>query len=91
MLLSLLKVAGHSMEPTIQSGSFIIATSVPYLFLYPKVGDIVVVKKNTKNYIKRIQRLRHESYYLEGDNKEDNLKIQWIDRKNIVGKVIYKI
>lgn len=91
MLLFLFRVSGHSMEPTLKEGQILFASLLPYLFFKPKVGDVVVFKDEGKVFIKRIKKLEREKYFLTGDNKSDSLdsrKIGWIDRENILGKVL---
>ncbi len=91
MLLSVFRVLGHSMEPTIFQGHVVITSGIPYLFNTPTIGDIVVFRKEGKMLIKRIEKKNREKYFLTGDNKNDSLdsrKIGWVERKDIVGKVI---
>ena len=69
-----------------------------------KKNDVVVFERDEDYYIKRVSKIDDDStsprlrgasrYFLEGDNKKDSLdskKIGWIDKKDIIGKVIYKI
>ncbi len=88
MLLALLKVAGHSMVPDIKNNSLVIVSSIPYLLKAPSEGDIVAFKINDKIMIKRIMEVKTGQYFVEGDNKADSLKIGWIKRKDILGKII---
>ncbi len=90
MLFSLIKVDGHSMEPGIRNGSFVLATSIYYLFFGPKIKDIVVFKNNSKLIIKRITKIEKEKYFLEGDNKNDSKDFAPIEKKEILGKVLFK-
>lgn len=76
------------MEPTLKNGSEVLASSIPYIFSEPKVGDIVAFKKDDKVFIKRIKKRKDDNYYLMGDNEKDSLKIGWISKKDIIGKVI---
>jgi len=94
MFLSRITVVGHSMEPTILENQKVLATSVPYFFIEPKVGDIVVCKANNskKLYIKRIKKMQGRNFFVEGDNKKDSFdsrKFGSIKRKEILGKVIW--
>ncbi len=82
------------MEPTFLNGSFLLVSSIPYLLIKPKVGDIIAFKKDDKIFIKRIVKINGEKYFVKGDNKNDSLdsrKFGWIEKKEIVGKVIAKI
>jgi len=106
MLLARFLIAGHSMEPTLKNGSFVLVSSIPYLFAKPKVRDIIAFKKRPafakasagkeKIFIKRIAKINlstssGEKCFVKGDNKKDSLEIGWIDKKEILGKVIAKI
>lgn len=95
MLLSKIRVIGHSMEPTIKQNKIVIVSSIPYFFRKPKVGDIVVVKRQ-KYIIKRIAAINPsadgEQVFVIGDNKKesnDSRHFGWIGKDNILGKVIY--
>lgn len=84
------------MEPFIKNGQTVLASSIPYLFSKPKINDIVAFKeKNTgKIFIKRIIKNNGNKYFMKGDNKKDSVdsqEIGWVLRKEIVGKVIFKI
>ncbi len=82
------------MEPTIKNGETVLASSIPFLFSNPKVGDVVVFKKNEKVFIKRITKIDGEKYFVGGDNKKDSLdsrKIGLVERSGIAGKVILLI
>jgi len=93
MLLSKIKVVGRSMEPSLKHNQIILASSVPFFFRKPKVGDIVVLKKK-KFIIKRIAKINKNKFFVVGDNKEestDSRNFGWIFKQNIVGKIILKI
>lgn len=92
--LSLFRVVGHSMEPTIKNGAIVVVSSIPYLFTSPKEGDIILFTTVGKMFVKRIKKAESGKYFLEGDNKSDSLdsrKMGWIDRNDIIGKIIFKI
>ena len=79
------------MTPFLKAGD----TVLVFKFLKPKVGDIVVFKfADQKFYIKRISKIKKHQYYLKGDNSKksiDSREMGWIYKKDIIGKVIYKI
>ena len=80
------------MEPFLLNNQTVLASSVPSIFLKPKVGDVVVFKYKSKTYIKRIRKVKNSKYFLIGDNKKDSLdsnRIGWIERKDIIGKMIH--
>lgn len=88
MILGIYKISGHSMLPYLTPGDRVFVSSIPFLFSKPKIGDVVVLAKDGKMLIKRIVRILNKKYYLEGDNKSDSLKIEPIERNQILGKVI---
>lgn len=82
------------MEPTLLNGAIVLCSSIPYFFVSPRVGDIVIVKDNEteKIIIKRVEKKEGERYFLIGDNIKDSLdskKLGWFERKDIIGKVIF--
>lgn len=82
------------MIPTFLSGESVLVSNVPYLFSKPKVGEILAFKKNGEIFIKRIVKIDNEKYFVKGDNKKDSLDSRgfgWIERKKIVGKVVYPL
>lgn len=92
MLLSRFKVSGHSMEPAIPAKSTLLASSVPYIFRKPNVGDVVVFKSLGKIFVKRIEKKEGQQYFLAGDNMSDSLdsrKLGWVRREDILGKVVW--
>lgn len=91
MLLKILKIHGHSMQPVIADGKKVLVTSIFYLFSNPKKDDIVAFKFDNKIFVKRIGYVSENKYFLQGDNKKDSLdsgKIGLIERRNILGKVL---
>lgn len=90
LLLSRFVILGKSMEPAFFQNQTIIASSIPYIFSEPKIGDVVVFK-DEKVFLKRIEKIKEGKYFLTGDNKKNSLdsrKIGWIVRQKILGKVI---
>lgn len=82
------------MEPNLLDGSIIFVSSIPYLVSRPKIGDVVAFRLNNKVLIKRLVKIENEKYFVKGDNEKDSFdgrKFGWIDRKEIVGKIILKI
>lgn len=77
------------MLPTLKPGQDVL---VWCWFLNLKKGDIVAFKKQGKDMIKRIQKIRSREYFLVGDNKKqstDSRNFGWIDKKDVIGKVIW--
>ena len=93
MLLFRVKVKGHSMEPSLKNNQIAIASSLPYFFRKPRVGDIVVLSLG-KCIIKRIIKVKENEIFIVGDNNKestDSRDFGWISKRKIIGKVICKI
>lgn len=76
------------MMPTLNPGQQILVSSFPYLFAKPKVGDIIAFKDGPKFIIKRIKNIKKNKYQVIGDNHDDSKNYGWIDRKQIIGKLV---
>lgn len=94
------RVFGNSMLPTYKNSDAVIALK---FFWKLQTGDVVVLKNPQKNsrktyIIKRIKEIRKQrsgktEYFVIGDSPKestDSRKFGWINRSQIVGKVIYK-
>lgn len=77
------------MEPEIASGSFFLASSIPYFLTEPKVGDVIVFKNKNKNIIKKLTKIEKDEYFIEGLNSSDSLRFDPIRRSEILGKIIW--
>ncbi len=78
------------MEPFLRNNDMVLASSVPFLFSKPKVGDVVVFKYRNKFFVKRITKLNGSKYFLKGDNIKDSFdsrKFGCLERKMILGKI----
>jgi len=93
MLLGLYRVKGHSMQPEFKDGDSVFVSSIVYFFKNPKIGDVVLAKNNKTNeiFIKRIVKIEKNKFLLVGDNKEDSLDLGFVERKDIVGKVLLSV
>ncbi|MBI2031530.1 MAG: S26 family signal peptidase [Candidatus Levybacteria bacterium] len=94
MLLTKFKIKGHSMGTLLKENQSVLVSSLPFIFFKPRIRDVVIFKFNNKFYIKRIMKKKGDKYFLRGDNRRDSLdskKIGWVDKKDIIGKVIFKI
>ncbi|MEZ4180353.1 MAG: S24/S26 family peptidase [Candidatus Doudnabacteria bacterium] len=85
--LKIFRINGHSMEPALKAGSFVLArTKINKILL----GDIIVFGyKEDKVMIKRIVKIENDLIFVEGDNKSDSLQIPPIKKSQITGKVIW--
>jgi len=77
------------MQPLLKPGQVILISSIPYLFRKPKVGDIIAFKKGEKFIVKRMSKIAGHKLLVTGDNKVDSKDFGWIERKEIIGMVIY--
>ena len=84
------------MLPFLNEGDSVIVFRWAYLFLQPKVGDVVVFKHNDgKEYVKRIAAMANNNdgkeFFVAGDNEKDSKDSRSfgpINRKSIIGKVV---
>ena len=82
------------MSPTFSEEDSVLVSSIPFLFVKPKIGDVVVFEKYNRMYIKRIDKIEKDKYFLAGDTKKDSFdsrRFGSVLRKQIKGKIIYKI
>lgn len=82
------------MEPTLKNGNEVIVSSLPYLFRNPKAGDIIAfsfARRDLVNLhiVKRVSKVSGHRLQVTGDNKKDSKDFGWIEREDIIGKVIY--
>ncbi len=79
------------MLPKFSPDDIIIVSTLPYLFTSPKVGDVILFKKNGKNFLKRIRNIQEKKIAVQGDNKKDSLVVSDIEKKDIIGKILIKL
>ncbi len=80
------------MLPTLKPGQDILSFNWAYLGNKPKIGDIVVMRLDGKEIVKRIQKVDGRKIFIEGDNplqSTDSRQIGPIDISQITGKVVY--
>ncbi|MDO8657902.1 MAG: signal peptidase I [Candidatus Levybacteria bacterium] len=91
------QIKEKSMEPGIKEGSVVLINRYHYLFKKPEAGDMVVLRDPTDSkrfIIKRVKELKDGRVFVIGDNEKesvDSRQFGWIDKKNILGKVFFKI
>lgn len=79
-----------SMEPSLMAGDQVLVSK----FLPIAENDIIVFNYSGKYFIKRVIKIKHSEYYVLGDNKTHSLDSRtfgFVDKKNVIGKVISKI
>ena len=89
MVFGIFRISGHSMMPYLKPYDRVIVSSIPYYFSKPKIGDIIVFKYNSKTMIKRIKKLENGKITVAGDNISDSLKIELVEVRDILGKVLW--
>ena len=89
ILLSRFKVSGHSMVPTLKPGQEILVSSLPFFFRNPSTGDLIAFKNENQFIVKRIMEVKGDRVLVKGDNTGDTKDYGWVERKKIIGKVIY--
>lgn len=80
------------MLPTLKPGQDVLVFNWAYVFSQPKVRDIVVIKHNGREMVKRIQKIDHRQIFVQGDNHKestDSRNFGAIDGSEIIGKVIF--
>lgn len=90
MILGIVKVAGHSMQPSLLEQDIVVISS-----LFPiRMFDVVVFKIGDKRMIKRVVEVKKDVVKVAGDNMSDSLDSRTlgdIQKRDIIGKVIFKI
>lgn len=77
------------MQPALNPGQEILVTGLPYLLSNPKKGEMVAFKDGKKMIVKRVAEVKNQRYLVKGDNGNDSKEYHWMERKRILGKVIY--
>lgn len=81
------------MMPTFHSGQDIVSFNWAYLGSKPKVGDIVVIKQDGKEMVKRVQKVLDREVFVHGDNHKESTDSRHfgpVSMENVVGKVVYQ-
>lgn len=82
------RVRNASMAPKLRPGQWIIATAL-YRKLRP--GQVVIVERDNKELIKRIERIEDHKLFVIGDNLDssmDSRQFGWLDEEQVVAKVL---
>ncbi|QKY68890.1 signal peptidase I [Lentibacillus sp. CBA3610] len=85
-------VEGESMEPTLENGEIVLFNKFTYLFNEPERGDIVIINRPQKNYVKRIIALpgetiavKNQTLYIDGEKYEQSFITETI--QNYTGEI----
>ncbi len=80
------KISGHSMEPSLKDGTEVLVSG---LFLNLKIEDVVAFKFDKKMILKRVKEIKNGKVLVQGDNKKDSKEFGWIEKKDILGRVVF--
>jgi nickel-type superoxide dismutase maturation protease len=87
--LSLRRVHGDSMLPTLQHGQIIV---VRHWFVRPRPGQVVIIENQGLSKIKRVEKLRNNEIYVLGDNSgqsTDSRAFGWLPVQQVKGVLIF--
>lgn len=87
------QIKGNSMAPALKEDDVVLVNRLSYFLSKPKIGDAVVLKRK-KFVIKRIAGIKEKKVFVIGDNEKestDSRSFGWINKEEIVGKVMLKI
>ncbi len=70
--------------------------TMSYFLFQPRIGDVIVFKHVVPPFVfcKRITKIAGDEVWVEGENRKvsiDSRKFGYVEKKNIIGKVILKI
>lgn len=77
------------MLPALESGQQVITFN---WFKKLKVGDLVVVKLEKRDIIKRLKAIKKDQVFAIGDNEKystDSRSLGWMNINQVIGKVIW--
>lgn len=80
------RVRGSSMRPALIDGDIVIVFPRT-----PRKNDLVLVRHNGSEIIKRVSRIQEKSYYIIGDNSQestDSRHFGFVDKSDILGTVM---
>ncbi len=83
------RVTGDSMLPTLTAGHIIIGVT---RFKAVRIGDVVVIRHQGLEKIKRIQQVRDGQVYLVGDNpthSTDSRSFGWLSVSVVCARVVW--
>ncbi|MDB5169132.1 MAG: putative peptidase family protein [Candidatus Saccharibacteria bacterium] len=85
--LLLRRVIGKSMAPKLRPGQLILATTIIRKL---KPGQVIILEKNDKQLIKRIERIEQDKLFVIGDNPDastDSRHFGWLEKRYVVARV----
>jgi len=76
------------MAPMLRPGQLIVAIPI---FRRLKPGQVVVLRKNNRELIKRIERIESDKVFVIGDNlsaSTDSRQFGWLDISTVIARVV---
>jgi phage repressor protein C with HTH and peptisase S24 domain len=89
MVLLFRRIVGDSMLPTLRAGSIIVASGLARKI---QTDDIIIIRHEGAEKVKRVINVNIDKIYIEGDNKlrsTDSRHFGWLNSSDILGKVIW--
>lgn len=83
------RVTGESMLPALRPGQLVVARS---FFRGVRPGDIVIIRHDGLEKIKRVQKVRTREFYVVGDNSPqstDSRSFGWLTQEQLLAKIIW--
>lgn len=84
------RVVGNSMFPALRPNDIVIALR----YKKPKINSIAILKRPERELIKRIKRIEHNKYFVQGDNTDqstDSREFGLVSKADILGIIVMKI
>jgi len=88
-MLYIRRIVGESMSPTLRPGDIVLLWRTRSRYT---AGDIVMIRHNGVEKIKRLQDMQNAQVYLLGDNpahSTDSRSFGWLSQQLLMGKVIW--
>jgi len=79
------------MEPKLVPGHLLLATR---LFRHVHPGQVIVLKHDGKEKVKRVERIDNDKFFVIGDNlpaSTDSRHFGWITKDQIIGRVFWPL
>lgn len=79
------------MLPTLKPGQDVVSFNWA-LSGKPKAGDIIVIRHQGREIVKRVQKTADRQVFVQGDNKEestDSRDFGLVDISQVIGKVVF--
>lgn len=86
--ISLRRVAGASMQPSLKHGQIVVFR---HWRMSPRSGDVIMIKHDGLDKIKRLHAIKEGHIYVVGDNpaqSTDSRQFGWLPSKVIIGVLV---